>query len=109
MDNECVVCGEVIPEGRQVCLRCEEDRKARFDYAMGVKAKTVKSVGKWIGIAPAVLIIVISFIIGWLTTCGIIKAITLCFGWEFSLPWVTGFWLFLTVFAGILGLVGNRK
>ena len=23
MDNYCVCCGEIIPEGRQVCWRCE--------------------------------------------------------------------------------------
>lgn len=23
MENRCVCCGEIIPEGRQVCLRCE--------------------------------------------------------------------------------------
>ncbi len=23
MNNECVCCGEIIPEGRQVCLDCE--------------------------------------------------------------------------------------
>ena len=24
MDNTCVFCGEIIPEGRQVCPQCEE-------------------------------------------------------------------------------------
>ena len=23
MDNRCVVCNEIIPEGRQVCINCE--------------------------------------------------------------------------------------
>lgn len=23
MENRCVCCGEIIPEGRQVCLHCE--------------------------------------------------------------------------------------
>ena len=23
MGNSCIVCGEIIPEGRQVCWRCE--------------------------------------------------------------------------------------
>ena len=25
-DNKCVVCGEIIPEGRQVCPNCENKR-----------------------------------------------------------------------------------
>ena len=25
MDNTCLVCGEIIPEGRQVCPSCESD------------------------------------------------------------------------------------
>lgn len=25
MDNRCVCCGEEIPEGRQVCPRCEKE------------------------------------------------------------------------------------
>lgn len=31
MENRCVYCGEIIPEGRMVCLMCEmqaEDREA---------------------------------------------------------------------------------
>ena len=23
MENRCVCCGEIIPEGRQICLQCE--------------------------------------------------------------------------------------
>ncbi len=25
MENRCVCCGEIIPEGRQVCMRCERE------------------------------------------------------------------------------------
>ena len=25
MENRCVCCGEIIPEGRQVCIRCEKE------------------------------------------------------------------------------------
>ena len=24
MENRCVICGEIIPEGRQICLNCEK-------------------------------------------------------------------------------------
>lgn len=27
MDNTCVCCGEIIPEGRQVCPKCEKGVK----------------------------------------------------------------------------------
>ena len=29
----------------------------------------------------------------WIVTCGIVKLITLCFGWAFSWPIATGIWL----------------
>ena len=29
----------------------------------------------------------------WIVTCGIVKLITLCFGWYFSWPIATGIWL----------------
>ena len=25
MDNRCVCCGDVIPEGRQICAKCDSD------------------------------------------------------------------------------------
>lgn len=28
MDNKCVSCGEIIPEGRQVCPQCEKRHSA---------------------------------------------------------------------------------
>ena len=27
MEDRCVMCGEIIPEGRQVCKQCEEKAK----------------------------------------------------------------------------------
>ena len=31
MENRCVCCGEIIPEGRQVCPRCEKDVESEDD------------------------------------------------------------------------------
>jgi hypothetical protein len=76
---------------------------------MGMKAKTVKKTGKLVGIIGAVIVILVSIVLTWLCMCGIVKAITLAFGWNFSLSWTTGIWLFLTVMAGIMGLVGHGK
>lgn len=36
MENRCICCGEIIPEGRQVCIICEEEvenkSKAKSDF-----------------------------------------------------------------------------
>lgn len=40
MDNTCICCGEIIPEGRQVCPVCEDALK---NYKPnGVKIKRIK-------------------------------------------------------------------
>ena len=45
----------------------------------------------------AVLIFVVIYGISWLVTCGIIKLITMCFGWTFKWSIATGIWLVLCV------------
>jgi hypothetical protein len=35
--NRCVVCGEIIPEGRQVCKGCESANSYEKGYAAGVR------------------------------------------------------------------------
>lgn len=37
-------------------------------------------------------IVVLAFGLSWIVTCGIIKLITLCFGWTFSWGIATGIW-----------------
>ncbi len=37
VDNTCVCCGEIIPEGRQYCLSCED--KAYYKKASKLKAQ----------------------------------------------------------------------
>ena len=34
MDNLCVVCGEIIPEGRMVCPRHEYQNPMDYDYIL---------------------------------------------------------------------------
>lgn len=46
-------------------------------------------------IALTILLTIITYAISWLATCGIIKLITLCFGWTFSWLIATGIWLIL--------------
>lgn len=33
------------------------------------------------------------YALSWIITCGVIKLITLCFGWTFTWPVATGVWL----------------
>lgn len=42
-----------------------------------------------------IIIIILAYAVSWLVTCGIIKLITLCFGWTFRWSISTGIWLAL--------------
>lgn len=42
-----------------------------------------------------IIIIILAYAVSWLATCGIIKLITLCFGWTFKWSISTGIWLAL--------------
>ena len=51
----CVVCGEIIPEGRQICPNCEKDKtllgygkKSRLLQVMLVVEHVIKRRRKWI-------------------------------------------------------------
>ena len=50
--------------------------------------------------------LVIAYALSWGVTVGIIKLITICFGWEFSLLVATGVWLILLL---IKWAVGGKK
>lgn len=41
------------------------------------------------------LIVAALYAVSWIATCGIIKLITMCFGWTFSWPIATGIWLMI--------------
>ena len=32
MENRCIVCGEIIPEGREVCPNCEAGQKPEQEH-----------------------------------------------------------------------------
>lgn len=42
-------------------------------------------------------ILVLSYGLSWLITCGLIKLITMCFGWEFEWSTATGIWLIICI------------
>ena len=51
---------------------------------------------------------IIAYAIIWLVTCGIIKLITLCFGWTFSWLIATGIWLILLLFYWLEDLITSE-
>lgn len=42
-----------------------------------------------------IIILAITYGISWIVTCGIIKLITMCFGWTFKWSIATGIWLIM--------------
>ena len=48
---------------------------------------------KIIAISFTMFLIAAIFAVSWLATCGIIKLITMCFGWTFKFSVATGIWL----------------
>lgn len=34
MENTCVICGNIIPEGRQICLKCENEVKENISLVI---------------------------------------------------------------------------
>lgn len=49
------------------------------------------------GGAAVIAFVLFLYAISWLATCGIIKLITMCFGWEFKWAIATGVWLVICV------------
>lgn len=50
---------------------------------------------KVVDLMVAILVFIISYGLDWIITCGIIKLITLCFGFTFTWTIATGIWLIL--------------
>lgn len=42
-----------------------------------------------------IILVILAYTVSWIATCGIIKLITLCFGWTFRWSVSTGIWLAL--------------
>lgn len=61
---------------------------------------TISFLKKHGGIVSAVIFVTFIAAIyacSWLVTCGIIKLITMCFGWTFTWPIATGIWLIILI------------
>lgn len=48
-----------------------------------------------------ILVTVFLYGISWILTCGVIKLITVCFGWKFKWLIATGIWLIMCVIQSI--------
>lgn len=58
--------------------------------------KILSACGKgFIAIFLAALVLAAAYGISWICTCGVIKLITMCFGWTFSWGVATGIWLIM--------------
>lgn len=47
------------------------------------------------------LVLIVCYALSWIVTCGVVKLITLCFGWTFSWAVATGVWLVLCILKSI--------
>lgn len=56
----------------------------------------------FLGILIGAGMILLGYGLSYLITIGIIKLITLCFGWAFSWPIATGIWLVLVILEAFL-------
>lgn len=71
--------------------------------------KLLKVANKHSGATAAILFILVFVAccaFSWICTCGVIKLITMCFGWTFSWGMATGIWLLMclarTVFSNTI-------
>ena len=60
-------------------------------------------------ILTIVLVIVGLVFLEWITTVGIIKLITMCFGWTFKWSVATGIWLIICILQSIFKSNMNNK
>ena len=56
-----------------------------------------------------ILVIILTYLVSWATTCGVIYLITLCFGIGFSLPMATGCWLIIILIGTIFEFNNKKK
>ena len=44
-----------------------------------------------------ILVVILLYGVSWISVCGVVKLITLCFGWNFNWAISTGIWLILVL------------
>lgn len=62
-----------------------------------------------IAILVAIAILAVCYGLSWIVTCGIIKLITMCFGWTFKWIVATGIWLIICILRSIFNVTVKNK
>ena len=56
-----------------------------------------------------IIFLVVAFGFSWIVTCGVIKLITMCFGWQFKWSIATGIWLVMCLARTLFNNNSNSK
>ena len=56
-----------------------------------------------------IAILAVCYGLSWIVTCGIIKLITMCFGWTFKWSIATGIWLIICILKLIFNVTVKNK
>ena len=77
----------------------------------GCMSKNLKNKIAEGGAVALVVIGILAFVYGlsWIVTCGIIKLITMCFGWTFKWSIATGIWLIICILKSIFNVTVKNK
>ena len=60
-------------------------------------------------ILVVIAILAVCYGLSWIATCGIIKLITMCFGWTFKWSIATGIWLIMCLLQSIFKVTAKNK
>lgn len=55
-----------------------------------------------------IVILALAYGVSWIATCGIIKLITMCFGWTFKWSIATGIWLIICILKSIFNVTVKK-
>lgn len=50
MEDKCILCGVIVPEGRMICPRCENDlseAEARYEQILSERKEAAAKKPKW--------------------------------------------------------------
>lgn len=56
---------------------------------------------KWNQVIAVIVTVLFLYGVSWIATCGVVKLITICFGWTFKWSIATGIWLLLWLLGGL--------